>query len=88
MLAHYTDVDVVIVEGYKSAGLTNIIVAREGVDELRGKNSLDLINERTLALACDERLARKAQQDQCPALTVSINDATAIANLIEQQLKR
>lgn len=88
VLAHYTDVDVVIVEGYKSAGLTNIIVAREGVDELRGKNSLDLVNERTLALACDERLARKAQQGQCPALTVSINDATAIANLIEQQLKR
>ena len=86
VLAHYTDVDVVIVEGYKSAGLANVVVAREGVDELRGKNSLDLVNDRTLALACDERLARKAHHAGVNAEVLSINDAAGIARLIERQL--
>lgn len=88
VLSHYTDVDVVIVEGYKSAGLANVIVAREGVDELRGKDSLDLVNDRTLALACDERLARKAQRAGVAAEIVSINDAAGVARLIERQLGR
>ena len=86
VLAHYTDVDVVIVEGYKSAGLANVIVAREGVDELRGKNSLDLVNDRTLALACDERLARKAHRAGVGAEVLSINDAAGVAALIARQI--
>ena len=86
VLAHYTDVDVVIVEGYKAAGLANVIVAREGVDELRGKNSLDLVGARTLAIACDERLARKAQRAGVAAEIININDAGAVARLIERQL--
>ena len=84
LLAHYTDVDVVIVEGYKSAGLANVIVAREGVDDLRGKNSLDLLNKQTVALACDERLARKARQEGVPEIIYDINDANGIATLIER----
>ena len=88
LLAHYTDVDVVIVEGYKSAGLANVIVAREGVDDLRGKNSLDLLNDQTVALACDERLARKARQEGAPEIIYDINDANGIAALVERLVRQ
>ncbi len=88
LLAHYTDVDVVIVEGYKSAGLANVVVAREGVDDLRGKNSLDLLDEQTVALACDERLARKARQEGAPEIIYDINDANGIAALVERLVKK
>ena len=43
-----------IIEGYKTEGFDNIVVARSGVDRLRGKSSLDLVDGRTLALACNE----------------------------------
>lgn len=42
LLSRYNDVDVVIIEGYKTEGFDNIVVARSGVDRLRGKSSLDL----------------------------------------------
>ena len=58
LLTHYTDVDVVIVEGYKTAGLPNIVVARSGVDRLRGKDSFDLMSDDTLAVACNDVVAR------------------------------
>lgn len=57
LLARYTDVDVVIVEGYKTAGLPNVVVARSGVDRLRGSSSLDLVDDATLAIACNDTLA-------------------------------
>ena len=58
LLKHYTDVDVVIVEGYKTAGLPNIAVARSGVDRMRGRDSFDLVDENTIAVACNEQVAR------------------------------
>ena len=57
LLSRYNDVDVVIIEGYKTEGFDNIVVARSGVDRLRGKSSLDLVDGRTLALACNEARA-------------------------------
>ena len=93
LLAHYTDVDVVIVEGYKTAGLPSIVVARSGVDRLRGKDSFDLVDSNTLAVACNDvvardfrtRAAKKAESAEVvPELPpfLDINDAAAIANFI------
>lgn len=58
MLSRYTDVDAVIVEGYKAAGLPSIVVARSGIDRLRGRDSFELIDENTLAVACNDVVAR------------------------------
>lgn len=58
LLAHYTDVDVVIVEGYKTAGLPSIVVARSGIDRMRARDSFELIDESTLAVACNDVVAR------------------------------
>ena len=58
LLARYTDVDVVIVEGYKTAGLPSIVVTRSGVDRLRGKDSFELVDSNTLAVACNDVVAR------------------------------
>lgn len=79
MLARYTDVDIVIVEGYKAAGLTNIVVARSGVDRRRGASSVDLVDERTLALACNDVVARQTPRD---VTTVDINDAHAVVDVV------
>ena len=58
MLTRYTDVDAVIVEGYKAAGLPSIVVARSGIDRMRGRDSFELVNEDTLAIACNDVVAR------------------------------
>lgn len=58
ILTRYTDVDAVIVEGYKAAGLPSIVVARSGIDRMRGRDSFDLINENTLAVACNDVVTR------------------------------
>ena len=58
MLTRYTDVDTVIVEGYKAAGLPSIVVARSGIDRMRGRDSFELINEDTIAVACNDVVAR------------------------------
>lgn len=58
MLTRYTDVDIVIVEGYKAAGLPSIVVARSGIDRMRGRDSYQLIDENTLAVACNDVVAR------------------------------
>ena len=84
LLARYTDVDVVLVEGYKSAGLPNIVVARSGVDRLRGANSLDLVDGRTVAIACNDALARDVRLE-VPA--VDLNDEEAVADVVERWLK-
>ena len=84
LLARYTDVDVVLVEGYKSAGLPNIVVARSGVDRLRGANSLDLVDERTVAIACNDALVRDVRLE-IPA--VDLNDEEAVADVVERWLK-
>ena len=84
LLARYTDVDVVLVEGYKSAGLPNIVVARSGVDRLRGANSLDLVDGRTVAIACNDALVRDVRLE-VPA--VDLNDEEAVAVVVERWLK-
>ena len=58
MLTRYTDVDTVIVEGYKAAGLPSIVVARSGIDRMRGRDSFELVNEDTIAVACNDVVAR------------------------------
>ena len=99
LLTHYTDVDIVIVEGYKTVGLPNIVVTRSGVDRLRGDTSYDLIDENTLAIACNDvvernfraRAAREAEQaDAVRELPpfISINDAAALVNFILRWLGR
>lgn len=99
LLTHYTDVDIVIVEGYKTAGLPNIVATRSGVDRLRGDTSYDLIDENTLAIACNDvvernfraRAAREAEQADAPRELppfISINDAAALVNFILRWLGR
>lgn len=85
LLARYTDVDVVIVEGYKTAGLPNVVVARSGVDRLRGSSSLDLVDDATLAIACNDTLANHIHINLPVA---DINDAATVANVVEGYLAR
>ena len=98
LLAHYTDVDVVIVEGYKTAGLPSIVVTRSGVDRLRGKDSFDLADDNTIAIACNDvvvrdfraRAAKNAEDEgAAPELPpfLDINDAAAIANFIYDRIQ-
>ena len=98
LLAHYTDVDVVIVEGYKTAGLPSIVVARSGVDRLRGKDSFALVDDNTLAIACNDVVARDfraraAKNTDAPEAVpellpfLDINDAAAIANFIYDRIQ-
>ncbi len=86
LLSRYNDVDVVIIEGYKTEGFDNIVVARSGVDRLRGKSSLDLVDGRTLALACNEALARQAFDAGFATRAININDARTICDLIQDYL--
>ena len=86
LLSRYNDVDVVIIEGYKTEGFDNIVVARSGVDRLRGKSSLDLVDGRTLALACNEAMARQAFDAGFATRAININDARAICDLIQDRL--
>lgn len=88
LLSRYNDVDVVIIEGYKTEGFDNIVVARSGVDRLRGKSSLDLVDGHTLALACNEALARQAFDAGFATRAININDARAICDLIQDHLGR
>ncbi len=85
LLARYTDVDVVIVEGYKTAGLPNVVVARSGVDRLRGSSSLDLVDDATLAIACNDTLANHIHINLPVA---DINDAATVADVVEGYLAR
>ena len=87
LLSRYNDVDVVIIEGYKTEGFDNIVVARSGVDRLRGKSSLDLVDGHTLALACNEALARQAFDAGFATRAININDARAICDLIQDHLQ-
>lgn len=98
LLARYTDVDVVIVEGYKTAGLPNIVVTRSGVDRLRGDTSFDLIDDNTLAIACNDvverdfraRATKQAEADGTAHLLppfININDAPSLVNFIAKYLK-
>ncbi len=79
LLDRFTDVDMVVVEGYKAAGLTNVVVARSGVDRLRGQSSLDLVSDETLAIACNDALANRIGLD---VPVVDINDAARVADVI------
>ncbi|MDM8302417.1 cyclic pyranopterin monophosphate synthase MoaC [Collinsella tanakaei] len=99
LLTHFTDVDVVVVEGYKTAGLPNIVVSRSGVDRLRGDSSYDLVDEHTVAIACNElverdfraRAAKEADEDGEPRALppfLNINDAAEIVTFIMRRLGR
>ena len=80
MLARFTDVDVVIVEGYKTAGLPNVVVARSGVDRLRQETSLNLVDENTVALACNDAMASRVHLN---LPVIDINDAVAVADAVQ-----
>ncbi len=83
LLARFTDVDVVLVEGYKAAGLPNVVVARSGVDRMRGASSLDLIDGGTQAIACNDALISRIHL-RVPV--VDINNAAAVADVVETWL--
>ena len=95
LLAHYTDVDVVIVEGYKTAGLPSVVVTRSGVDRLRGKDSFALVDSNTIAIACNDVVARdfharvEKAGDTASELPpfLDINDTAAIANFIYDRVQ-
>ncbi len=99
LLTHYTDVDIVIVEGYKTAGLPNIVVTRSGVDRLRGDTSFDLVDGNTIAVACNDVVERDFRTRATRETTetgvlrelppfININDAAAIVNFILRWLGR
>ena len=77
LLARFTDVDVVLVEGYKAAGLPNV------VDRMRGASSLDLIDGGTQAIACNDALISRIHL-RVPV--VDINNAAAVADVVETWL--
>ena len=79
LLLHYTDVDVVIVEGYKTAGLPSIVVARSGVDRLRGKDSFELVDDNTLAIACNDVVARDFRAKAAKKAEAKTNEVGAEA---------
>lgn len=79
LLERYNDVDLVVVEGYKAAGLPNVVVARSGVDRLRGSSSLDLVDDETLAIACNDTLANHIRINLPVA---DINDAAGVADVV------
>ena len=54
MLTRYTDVDAVIVEGYKAAGCRASWWRAPASTGMRGRDSFALIDENTLAVACNE----------------------------------
>ncbi len=83
LLARFTDVDVVLVEGYKAAGLPNVVVARSGVDRMRGASSLDLIDGGTQAIACNDALISRIHL-RVPV--VDINNAAAVADVVQTWL--
>jgi len=85
LLRRYTDVDVVVVEGYKAAGLPNVVVARSGVDRLRDQSSLELVSADTVALACNDAMAPRVGLD---LPVIDINDAAAVADAVERWLAR
>lgn len=84
LLRRYTDVDVVVVEGYKAAGLPNVVVARSGVDRLRDQSSLDLVDAGTVAIACNDAMAPRVRLD---LPVIDINDAAAVADAVEAWLR-
>ncbi|MDY2777250.1 MAG: cyclic pyranopterin monophosphate synthase MoaC [Collinsella sp.] len=79
LLDRFDDVDIVIVEGYKAAGLPNVVVARSGVDRLRGQSSLELVSDATIAIACNDALASHIRLD---VDVVDINDARSVADAV------
>lgn len=80
MLDRFTDVDVVIGEGYKTAGLPNVVVARNGVDRLRQETSLNLVDGNTVALACNDAMASRVHLN---LPVIDINDAAAVADAVQ-----
>lgn len=83
MLARFNDVDVVLVEGYKQAGLPNMVVARSGVDRMRGDDSRALLNERTIAVACNDGLVNRMRESLRPGTPLlDINDGDEAAQVV------
>ncbi len=65
--------------------LANSVVARSGVDRMRGSSSLERVDDRTLALACNDALAMHIRVD---VPTIDINDELAVADAVERYLSR
>lgn len=86
MLTRYTDVDAVIVEGYKAAGLPSIVVARSGIDRMRGRDSFALIDENTLAVACNDVVARDFRTRAVKAARAAAEDADRAFDEAEVEL--
>ena len=85
-LTRYTDVDAVIVEGYKAAGLPSIVVARSGIDRMRGRDSFALIDENTLAVACNDVVARDFRTRAVKAARAAAEDADRAFDEAEVEL--
>ena len=63
---------------HKAAGLPNIVVARAGVNGLRGRDSRDLLDDGTVAVACDEAFAGLV----AGAPAIDINDEESVADAV------
>lgn len=81
VIAQLTDVDVVVVEGYKHAGIPSIAVARSTVDSFGTLRTL--LSSSTVAVACDGALAAIVP-DVIP--TCDINDINGIYALVRKVL--
>ncbi len=76
LLAALAPADIVLVEGFKREPIPKIEIYREAV----GKAPLWPEDEWIIAAATDTRLG--SQTDSAPTITLDLNDATSIADLI------
>ena len=87
LLSRYNDVDVVIIEGYKTEGFDNIVVARSGVDRLRGK---ELARPgrwpHRWPLPATKPWRSGLRRRLCDDRAININGARAICDLIQDHL--
>ena len=74
------DTDLILVEGYKHAGLPSIAVARSAVDSVGTLKVL--ITGSTVAVACDAPLADFVPRD---LRVVDIDDVDAVCSLVREE---
>lgn len=87
MLGRFTDVDIVLVEGYKNAELPNIVIARSGVDRMRGDDSLNLVNDQTIAVAANDGLMNRMHANLPEHIQLlNLNNIEDIVSLVIQRL--
>lgn len=78
VLSHFSDVDVILSEGYKHAGFPSIAVARSETDSAGTLNVL--LTPFVVAVACDDALAPFVPQD---LTRVNIDDVTSVCALVK-----